>query len=600
MLPLIGGKSFFGIIRFPKRVLRHTSTCYLRLIVVLIPIECIGSKNHDVMKTCPGCQENLYAYIVMQFFYLIKNKSLWASKSLEKSSCDLPNFNDDNHKYHLHHKITLICKTIVTDPKAVANSNLVYSFKLFTLSSDIEFFRKMYTATSKIRANLDFMLSSLIQDNQTEDLPKVHIDVDIHMRHIFDIVTATCKKSYANNLSFVKIKRHLKGRENRLRSTHILRLSIQNADFLLSSKLNYHNVIFFKDASTVKLPGEKFTNLSSEAGSDSSPADDNAFLETKTVQLSNAESLYQEIRDCNFSAVGPRLSRHAKSVAAQFEERHKAKTVGEMKQFVQRLPQMQVAKQSLATHTTIAELIQEQIESGMFRPALQTEQEFLKGLETDKVHPFIEDCIAQKEPLYTVLRLICLQCIVNSGFKPKVLEFYKREIIHTYGFEHFLTLENLEKAGIIRVQTGRSTYATIRKTMQLTVDDVSEHQPTDMSYVHSGYAPLSGRLVEFHQYPGWRAITGVLQLLSGHTLTETQQLPNALRQRRGSGGSVQSGSEGGTCLVFFIGGCTYSEVAALRFLSQKVDQGGPEYVVGTTKLINGKSFLESISEELHL
>lgn len=85
-----------------------------------------------------------------------------------------------------------------------------------------------------------------------------------------------------------------------------------------------------------------------------------------------------------------------------------------------------------------------------------------------------------------VLRLICLQCIVNSGFKPKVLEQYKREIIHTYGFEHFLTLENLEKAGLLHVQQGRSTYATIRKTMQLTVDDVSEHDPTDMSYVHSG------------------------------------------------------------------------------------------------------------------
>lgn len=186
-----------------------------------------------------------------------------------------------------------------------------------------------------------------------------------------------------------------------------------------------------------------------------------------------------------------------------------------------------------------------------------------------------------------VLRLICLQCIVNSGFKPKVLEQYKREIIHTYGFEHFLTLENLEKAGLLHVQQGRSTYATIRKTMQLTVDDVSEHDPTDMSYVHSGwvvfkiqnwsyptignfisnycefgktsknvwvkiggkvrttqvndtliellslsrYAPLSARLVEFLQSPGWRAITGVLQLLPGPTLTETQQLPSALRQR---------------------------------------------------------------------
>ncbi|MPC62875.1 Vacuolar protein sorting-associated protein 33A [Portunus trituberculatus] len=226
------------------------------------------------------------------------------------------------------------------------------------------------------------------------------------------------------------------------------------------------------------------------------------------------------------------------------------------------------------------------------------EQEFLKGLDTDKVNPFVEQCIAQKESLNTVLRLICLQCTVNSGLKPRVLEHYKRDIIHTYGYQHFLTLENLEKAGLLYPHQGRSTYAVVRKTLQLTVDDVSEHDPTDMAYVHSGYAPLSSRLVEFLQVPGWRAITGVLQVLPGPTLTETQQLPSALRQRRGSGGSVQSGLEGGTALVFFIGGCTYSEIAALRFLSSRVDQGGPEYIIATTKIINGDTFLESIAEPL--
>lgn len=48
------------------------------------------------------------------------------------------------------------------------------------------------------------------------------------------------------------------------------------------------------------------------------------------------------------------------------------------------------------------------------------------------------------------------------------------------------------------------------------------------------YAPLSVRLVEFLQWPGWRAITEVLNVLPGPTLSETQQLPSALRQRRES------------------------------------------------------------------
>ena len=53
-------------------------------------------------------------------------------------------------------------------------------------------------------------------------------------------------------------------------------------------------------------------------------------------------------RDKNFSAVGTSLSRKAKAISAQYEERHEAKTVSELKQFVAKLPQMQATKQSLA------------------------------------------------------------------------------------------------------------------------------------------------------------------------------------------------------------------------------------------------------------
>lgn len=46
--------------------------------------------------------------------------------------------------------------------------------------------------------------------------------------------------------------------------------------------------------------------------------------------------------------MGTTLSRKAKAISAQYEERHEAKTVSELKQFVAKLPQMQATKQSLA------------------------------------------------------------------------------------------------------------------------------------------------------------------------------------------------------------------------------------------------------------
>jgi len=50
-------------------------------------------------------------------------------------------------------------------------------------------------------------------------------------------------------------------------------------------------------------------------------------------------------------------------------------------------------------------------------------------------------------------------------------------------------------------------------------------------------------------------------------------------------------------LVFFLGGVTYAEIAALRFLSQMED-GGTEYVIATTKLINGTTWIKSLMEKL--
>ncbi|RXG51513.1 Vacuolar protein sorting-associated protein 33A [Armadillidium vulgare] len=300
----------------------------------------------------------------------------------------------------------------------------------------------------------------------------------------------------------------------------------------LATQLTYEGLIdqfFGINNCTVKLPSEKFTSMNSRGGSDSPPNDSASFdfNEMKSIPLTSADTLFADIRDFNFSAVGPRLSSEAREVSSQYEKRHTANTVSDLKQFVQKLPKMQVARQSLSTQTTIAELVQDKIINSDFRPTLHAEQELLKGSETDKVNSFIEECIYQKDPLIKVLRLICLQSIINCGLKQRVFEFYKREIINTYGFEHMLTLENLEKAGLFTVQQGKSTYATIRKTLRLTVDDVNESKPTDVSYVHSGYAPLSVRLVEFLQWPGWRAITDVLTVLPGPTISETQQLPTS-------------------------------------------------------------------------
>nr|AAH46417.1 Vacuolar protein sorting 33A (yeast) [Mus musculus] len=399
-----------------------------------------------------------------------------------------------------------------------------------------------------------------------------------------------CARQVANMM--VRMKREFTGSQNSVFPVFDnLLLLDRNVDLLtpLASQLTYEGLIdeiYGIQNSYVKLPPEKFAPKKQGGGSGGKDLP----TEAKKLQLNSAEELYAEIRDKNFNAVGSVLSKKAKIISAAFEERHNAKTVGEIKQFASQLPHMQAARGSLANHTSIAELIKDVTTSEDFFDKLTVEQEFMSGIDTDKVNSYIEDCIAQKHPLIKVLRLVCLQSVCNSGLKQKVLDYYRREILQTYGYEHILTLNNLEKAGLLKAQTGgRNNYPTIRKTLRLWMDDVNEQNPTDISYVYSGYAPLSVRLAQLLSRPGWRSIEEVLRILPGPHFEERQPLPTGLQKKRQPG-------ENRVTLVFFLGGVTFAEIAALRFLSQ-LEDGGTEYVIATTKLMNGNSWIEALMEK---
>ncbi|KAF0313494.1 Vacuolar protein sorting-associated protein 33A [Amphibalanus amphitrite] len=288
---------------------------------------------------------------------------------------------------------------------------------------------------------------------------------------------------------------------------------------------------------TVKLPSEKF--VKQDGGPIEMTNDRKQFL------LSSAEELYADIRDKNFNAVGPALSRKAKQISAQYEERH-SQSVSEMKNFVKNvLPTIKAAKESLGLHTSIAELIKERTDSESFLEALQTEQEMMNAIDTDRAHPHIEQLIAKKADL----------------------------------------------------TRGRTTYSALRRQLKLTVDDVNEQAPTDISYTFSGYAPLSVRLAQLLARPGWRSVSEALALLPGPTLMEEQPAPAAARNRRDTGPLGLSADDARLTLVVFLGGATFAEVAALRFLSSQED-APTEYVIATTKMINGNSLISSLSEEL--
>ena len=63
----------------------------------------------------------------------------------------------------------------------------------------------------------------------------------------------------------------------------------------------------------------------------------------------------------------------------------------------------------------------------------------------------VEEAACEEEELVRVLRVACLQSVVNSGLKPKVLESYRRTIAHSYGYKHVMSLYNLDKVASTKV-----------------------------------------------------------------------------------------------------------------------------------------------------
>lgn len=136
------------------------------------------------------------------------------------------------------------------------------------------------------------------------------------------------------------------------------------------------------------------------------------------------------------------------------------------------------------------------------------------------------------------------------------------------------------------------------QTLNLTVDDAVEVSPKDISYVHTFYAPLSIRIIEQSLKPlGWQALNDVLTSLPGPTFEDHQMQSGTAGRRSSLCSEISQTDVPRVILIFFIGGCTFAEISALRFLSQQEDTN-VEFIIATTKLINKNSFLEAFMENL--
>lgn len=331
----------------------------------------------------------------------------------------------------------------------------------------------------------------------------------------------------------------------------------------------------------------------------------------RTIQLDSTDKLYDQLRDANFAIVGSLLNKVARrlhQVQADYESQHKSKTIAELKEFVGQLPGYQQEHQSARIHTGLAEEIIKHTRTDQFKGLLEVQQNLAAGADPSSQSDKIEELVARETPLRETLRLLCIYSCISGGIKPKDFDQFRRLILQGYGHQHLLTLNNLEKlqlflsrssplAGMIPMagnagpSGSKTNYTYLRKQLRLIVDEVQEDDPNDVAYVYSGYAPLSIRLVQCiiqKQYllsvtrggngnnanavsssagsQGWYGFDDAVKHVRGQTFYEHQKGADKAVKAR----SLLSGSANRqTVFIVFVGGITFTEIAALRFIARQ-------------------------------
>ncbi|THH33141.1 hypothetical protein EUX98_g1037 [Antrodiella citrinella] len=354
------------------------------------------------------------------------------------------------------------------------------------------------------------------------------------------------------------------------------------------------------------------------------------------------DPLLSELQDLNFSAVGKKLNSVARRLDEDYKLRHQATTVSQLRDFVGKLGGLQSEHQSLRLHTGLSELLVPQTRTEEFNKSLEIQQNLLASYDVNNQISAIEDLISQGADMQVVVRLLCLASITAGGIKGKTLENIKRELLQAYGYNYLPLLLSLAAPPLAALlpnplpptappalTASKYPFTALRKSLRLLIEDNEiEELENDISYVYSGWAPISVRLVQCvaqkggvlsnpaekekkggedgdskkgkehsvgraqaHPIIGWKGFEDVVASIPGETVDLVQSLPSSVEGGVPALSSLMLPREQSTTtVVFFLGGCTYTEIAALRWVGRqnKGQKGG-----GKKKLTEFNKFMQT-------
>eukprot|EP01036_Dinobryon_divergens_P026822 gene26822-35512_t len=251
-----------------------------------------------------------------------------------------------------------------------------------------------------------------------------------------------------------------------------------------------------------------------------------------TLTLTNNDSVFADIRNLSIEKLGSYMQEKAIHIRERYTafRENKDASLTEIHDFVKKMPKLTKDYKSLNEHINIAALVKTKTDTKEFRSQWQGERGMLEG------ESFLD---AIEEMLYSdvdccnlnrILRLLCLQSLTSA-------------IVQNYGYQHVFTLSNLERSGLLKKKDTMLVDTSVPVCTGMM--DSEEKYQRDLAYGGSNFE---------------------IGLPSG---------------------------EKKVMLVVVVGGLSYLEIAAFRFLSR--DPAFPfRIVMAATKFVSGSSFISSM------
>ena len=328
----------------------------------------------------------------------------------------------------------------------------------------------------------------------------------------------------------------------------------------------------------------KINSIQENGGEEEKPVE-----EYKRLYLGMEDKLYYMIKNYNFDKIRIFLSRRLLYQQEQLKQGAKNKSFESLGKDLEMIKEIKLERTALSNHIDIADYMSKKLTTPRAKRRLQLEQTLLNGDKNcvDFIHEYYETEMARKGDPYDLLKLFCLENLVFGGVKNKIYDIFKNDFLLTYDETLFFLLKNLEELKILRKGGSSKFYQSIYEKLNLLNFDVNVMHPDDTSYVFSGYSPISIRLIERALNPGW----GVLQK------DILKNFPCEFNFPEDEKPVTEPQTDNNVILLVFIGGITYSEIAAIRYLNKSKKYSKYKFLIITTNVISGNTFFDGIKSD---